>query len=88
MVDHAQIPDGRPLGGALSDKAAAAYDRQYAAWWDVRNLRMADNIRAAMAEHPGARVLNIVGASHRPWYDGWMRQMSDVEVVALAPYLR
>ena len=44
--------------------------------------------RAAMAEHPGARVLNIVGASHKPWYDGWMRQMSDVELVPLAPFLR
>lgn len=76
------------FGGALSDQAAAPYGRQYAAWWDVRNLRMVANIRAAMAEHPGARVLNIVGASHRPWYDGWMRQMSDVEVVPLAPYLR
>lgn len=76
------------FGGALSDVKAAPYGRQYAAWWDVRNLRMAANIRAAMAEHPGARVLNIVGASHRPWYEGWMRQMSDVEVVPLAPYLR
>lgn len=76
------------FGGALSDKAAAPYGRMYAAWWEIRNLRMAANIRAAMAEHPGARVLNIVGASHRPWYDGWMRQMSDVEVVPLAPFLR
>ena len=49
---------------------------------------MAANIRAAMAEHPGARVLNVVGASHHPWYDAWMRQMSDVELVPLAPFLR
>ena len=49
---------------------------------------MAANIRAAMAEHPGARVLNIVGSSHRPWYESWMRQMSDVELVPLAPFLR
>ena len=76
------------FGGALSDPRAAPYGRQYAAWWDVRNLRMAANVRATMVEHPGARVLNIVGASHRPWYDGWMRQMSDVEVVPVAPYLR
>lgn len=76
------------FGGALSNRAIAPYGRMYAAWWDVRNLRMAANIRAAMAEHPGARVLNIVGASHKPWYDGWMRQMSDVEVVPLEPFLR
>lgn len=76
------------FGGALADRMAWPFGRMYAAWWDVRNLRMAANIRAAMAEHPGTRVLNIVGASHKPWYDAWMRQMSDVEVVPLAPYLR
>lgn len=76
------------FGVALSDPRAAPYGRQYAAWWDVRNLRMAANVRATMAEHPGARVLNIVGASHKLWYDGWMRQMSDLDVVPVAPYLR
>lgn len=76
------------FGGAVGDPRAAPYGRQYGAWWDVRNLRMVANIRATMVEQPGARVLNIVGASHRLWYDGWMRQMPDVEVVAVAPYLR
>ena len=76
------------FGAAINTPALSAYTRQYAAWWEVRNLRMAANIRATMVEHPGARVLNIVGASHRPWYDGWMRQMSDVEVVPVGPYLR
>ncbi|GAA4015800.1 DUF5694 domain-containing protein [Sphingomonas swuensis] len=76
------------FGGAAADRKAYPYGRMYAAWWDVRNLRMAANIRVAMAEQPGARVLNIVGASHKPWYDAWMRQMSDVEVVGPDPYLR
>jgi len=79
---------GADFGGAAADRAAYPHGRMYAAWWEVRNLRMAANIRAATAEHPGARVLNVVGASHKPWYDGWMRQMVDVEVVPLAPYLR
>ncbi len=76
------------FGGALADPRVAPYGRQYSAWWDVRNLRMAANVRAATVEHPGARVLNIVGASHKPWYDAWMRQMPDVDVVPSAPYLR
>lgn len=76
------------MGAALADKAAAPYGRQYVAWWEIRNLRMVANWRAAFADQPGARVLNIVGSSHKPWYDAWARQMSDVEVVALAPYLR
>lgn len=42
---------------------------------------MIANIRAASSRTPGIRVLNIVGSSHKPWYDQWARQMSDVEVV-------
>lgn len=37
------------------------YGRQYNGWWETRNLRMASNIRAALAEKPGARALVIVG---------------------------
>lgn len=69
------------FGGAIADPHPKRYGRQYAAWWDTRNLRMVANIRQATIAHPGARVLNIVGASHKPWYDQWMRQMGDVEVV-------
>ena len=76
------------FGGSLTDPLAAPYGRSYVGWWEVRNLRMVANIRAAFAEHPCARVLNIVGSSHAPWYKSLMRQMADVEVVPIAPYLR
>lgn len=76
------------FGGAFADPVAAPYGRHYAAWWETRNMRMLANIRASTAEHPGARVLNIVGASHKPYYDGWARQWGDVDVVSIAPYLR
>lgn len=69
------------FGGALSDPHPKAYGRQYAGWWDTRNLRMIANIRAASSRTPGIRVLNIVGSSHKPWYDQWASQMSDVEPV-------
>lgn len=69
------------FGGAIADPHPKRYGRQYAAWWDTRNLRMVANIRQATIARPGTRVLNIVGASHKPWYDQWMRQMGDVEVV-------
>ncbi len=62
--------------------------RKYVGWWDVRNLRMAANVRATFAARPGARVLNIVGASHKPWYDRLMGTMADVEVVDSAAVLR
>ena len=43
---------------------------------------MAANIREAVAFHPGARVLNIVGSSLKPWFDRWARQMGDVQVAS------
>lgn len=76
------------FGGAFAEPDVAPYGRHYGAWWEVRNMRMLANIRAATAEHPGARVLNVVGASHKPYYDGWARQWGDVDVVALEPVLR
>ena len=69
------------FGDAVADTHPKAFGRQYAAWWETRNLRMAANVREATLLHPGARVLNVVGASHKPWYDQWARQMADTEVV-------
>lgn len=76
------------FGGAMAQHAPGTPARKYVGWWEVRNLRMAANIRAAFAGHPGARVLNIVGASHKPWYDMLMGTMADVEVVDSAAVLR
>jgi hypothetical protein len=75
------------FGGAIADPHPKHFCRQYAGWWETRNLRMAANIREAVAIHPGVRVLNIVGSSHKPWFDQWARQMGDVEVVSAAAVL-
>lgn len=75
------------FGGAAKDPHPQRFGRQYVGWWETRNLRMAANIREAISRTPGVRVLNIVGASHKPWYDQWARQMSDVEVVDAAAVL-
>jgi hypothetical protein len=86
---HAQ--DGQiraDFGAALATNSGRLWGRQYVGWWEVRNLRMAANIRASFATRPGARVLNIVGSSHKPWYDTLMAQMSDVEVIDAASLLR
>lgn len=69
------------FGGAFANPRIAPQGRYYGAWWETRNLRMLANIRAATITFPGARVLNIVGASHKPWYDSWMRQWADAQVL-------
>ena len=57
------------------------FGRQYVAWCETRNLRMVSNIRAAMGNDPGARVLNVVGASHKIYYEAYLGQLSDVQLV-------
>lgn len=69
------------FGAALKDASAQRYGRQYVAWWETRNLRMVANLRAAAGNHPGGKVLAIVGASHKPYFDQYLGLMHDVEVV-------
>ena len=73
---------------AMSAPSPENYGRAYLAWWEVRNLRMVANIRTAFANSPGSRVLNIVGASHKPYYDAYLDMMSDVTVVDADRILR
>jgi len=55
--------------------------RQYLAWWQTRGLRMAANVVEAAGNQPGARVLVIVGASHKSYFDAYLDQMQDIEIV-------
>jgi hypothetical protein len=69
------------FGANLRHVSPGLWGRQYVASWEVRNLRMVANIRAAAAAHPGARVLNIVGASHKAYYEAYLDMMHDVKLV-------
>jgi hypothetical protein len=66
---------------AMNTPSPASYGRVYNAWWDTRNLRMVSNIRAAFGNQPGARVLNVVGASHNAYYDAYLDMMADVKLI-------
>lgn len=66
---------------AMRTASPQNYGRSYFAWWEVRNLRMVASIRAVFANRPGARVLNVVGASHKPFYDAYLAMMADVALV-------
>ncbi len=72
----------------MSQATPQQYGRLYVAGWEVRNLRMVANIRAAFGPHPGARVLNIVGASHKPYFDAYLDMMPDVELIDAESVLR
>lgn len=73
------------LAAATPDGDAVA--RQYLAWWQVRGLRMAANVVEAAGNQPGARVLVIVGASHKAYFDAYLDQMHDIELVSVEQVL-
>ena len=79
--DVLRLAIGADFGQALRDPSPGRYGRQYVGGWETRNLRMAANVHAAFREHPGARVLCVVGSSHKPWFDSLLGQMQGVELV-------
>lgn len=72
----------------MRDASLPAYPKIWVGGWEVRNLRMVANIRESFRERPGARVLSIVGASHKPWFDAWLGQLQGVEIVDAAAVLK
>ena len=64
----------------MNDDRPHGYGRRYVAWWQTRNLRMVASLVAAGADAPGGKVLAIVGASHKPYYDAYLDQMHDVRL--------
>jgi hypothetical protein len=66
---------------AMRAKSPEGYPQMWVAGWEVRNLRMVANIRETFRERPGARVLSIVGVSHKPWFDSWLGQLQGVDIV-------
>ncbi|HVI55719.1 MAG TPA: DUF5694 domain-containing protein [Luteibacter sp.] len=76
------------FGAALADPSLEHYGQRYVAGWEVRNLIIAANIRIASGATPGARVLAIIGATHKPWLDGLLGQMQGVQIVDAEQVLR
>ena len=64
------------------------YPQIWVAGWEIRNLRMVANVRETFREKPGARVLAIVGATHKPWFDSWLSQLQGVDIVDVAQVLK
>jgi len=65
----------------MNDAEPKAYGRQYTMGWQARNLRMTALIMTAATTEPGGRVLSIVGATHKPYFEAYLNQMHDVEIV-------
>lgn len=69
------------FGAALAEPSPQGYGRNYVGYWETRNLRMVANIREVLGLHPGSRMLTVVGASHKGYYEAYLQQMHDVRLV-------
>lgn len=76
-----RVQIGGDMGAAVQETSPRHYGRWYVAGWETRNLRMVANIRATFRTRPGARVLSIVGSTHKPWFDDLLGRMQGVEIV-------
>lgn len=76
------------FGAAMRHASPGQYGRRYLGWWETRNLRMAANIREAVAKVPGSRILVLTGASHKGYLDAYLDMMHDMKLVDPLPLLK
>ena len=48
---------------------------------------MVANMREVLGRQAGTRMLAIVGASHKGYYEAYLKQMRDAELVDVMPLL-
>ena len=76
------------FGAALTEPSGRGYGRRYVGFWETRNLRMVANMRDVLGRYPGTRMLTIVGASHKGYYEAYLDMMHDVRLIDPEPVLR
>jgi len=87
-VKHQRVDAQSNVRSQLLAPSKEGYPQMWVAGWEIRNLRMVANIRETFREQPGARVLSIVGAAHKPWFDSWLGQLQGVEIVDVEKVLK
>jgi hypothetical protein len=76
------------MGRNAAYASARLYGRQYVAWWETRNLRIAANIRSTLQHSPQARVLSFIGATHKGYLDAYLDMMQDIRIVDAEQFLK
>lgn len=79
--EHLRVLAEVNVRATMRANSPEGYPRIWVGGWEVRNLRMVANIRKTFQEDPDARVLSIVGASHKPWFDAWLGQLQGIDIV-------
>ena len=82
-----QSPVDLDFGAVAKRSDSNNLARRYLAWWQVRGLRMAANVVEATALNPNAKVLVLVGSSHKPYFENYLNQMHDFEIIPVEQVL-
>ncbi len=80
-ADFGEVSVRSDMGKAFATPSPGHHGRRYVAWWEVRNLHMVANIRAAIGRDPGGRALVVVGSTHKPYFDAYLSMMHEVRLV-------
>lgn len=83
-ADYGEAAVRSDMGKAFVTPSPGEHGRRYVAWWEVRNLHMVANIRAAIGHDPGSRALVVVGSTHKPYFDAYLGMMHEVRLVPTA----
>jgi len=79
--DYPQQAYQSDFGATFVEPSPQGFGRGYLGFWETRNLRMVANMRDVLGRYPGTRMLTIVGASHKGYYEAYLDQMHDVRLV-------
>ncbi len=86
--EAAMLAFNSDFGATLVEPSPEGFGRNYVGYWETRNLRMVANMRDILGQHPGTRMLTIVGASHKGYYEAYLDLMHDVQLVSSDEVLR
>lgn len=88
QLEQAQLVYDSDFGAAMKDRSTQKYGRGYVGYWETRNLRMVSNIRDILGAAPGKRMLTIVGASHKGYFEVYLDMMHDLKLIDVQAVLR
>lgn len=88
MPETAMVAYNSDFGATLVEPSPEGFGRNYVGYWETRNLRMVANMRDVLGQQPGTRMLTIVGASHKGYYEAYLNLMHDVQLVSSDEVLR
>lgn len=86
--EAAMVAFNSDFGATLVEPSPEGFGRNYVGYWETRNLRMVANMRDILGQYPGTRMLTIVGASHKGYYEAYLNLMHDVQLVSSDEVLR